>query len=147
MTISPPLASRLIYAIGGGACALAFLGLTLYALVSTPFWFVRAALTTLAGVAMSGVFVLLAYRGGNGTQLRADDATVGQYPPIGPPRIFPRQQLGSIAGVQGWRGLVQYQFVARDGALLMQTGASFRRSDLERFAQFVGVPFRWSALN
>lgn len=124
-----------------------FLGLTLYALLSARYSVVKAAVTLLAGVAMSGFFAWLAYRGAYGTELRADDTTVGLYQPFGSPTIFPRQQLGSIVGVQGWRGLVQYQFVARDGALLTQTGATFRRSDLERFAQFVGVPFRWRALN
>ncbi len=147
MTIRPPLASRLIYALGGGACALTFLGLTLYALLSTASGFGKAAITLVAGVALSGVFAVLAYRGGCGSELRADKTTIGHYPPVGRPRIFPRQQLGAIAGVEGWRGLVQYQFVARDGALLIQTGDSFRRSDLERFAKFVGVPFQWRALN
>ena len=144
MTVRPPLASRLIYGAGGSATGVIFLCLGVYAFVSPGSSIVRG-FDLVGAVAFSGILAVLAYWGGLGTELRADATTVGLYPSIGAVKVAPRQQLGSITRVLGVRGTVTYRLVSLDGTQLMETGASYRRSDLEQFAQFVGVPLRWDA--
>jgi hypothetical protein len=146
MTIRPPLASRLIYGAGGGATGFLFLCLGVYAFVTEPNNPLRFV-TLIGAVAFCAFMAYVAYFGGVGTELRADDTTVGVYPPIGAVKESPREHLGSIARVPGLRGVISYQFVSRDGTVLMEADATYRRSDLERFAQFVGVPLRWDADN
>ena len=92
MTIRPPLASRLVFGIGGGSAT-----------------------------------------------------TVGLPPPIGSATVLPRDRVESIARVAGLKGVMTYKFVSRDGIPLMETGATYSRSDLEQFAQFIAVPLRWDA--
>ena len=144
MTVRPPLASRLIYGVGGGATALIFLSLGVYAFATGSDRFL-AGFDLIGAIAFSGFVAFMAYWGGLGTELRADAATVGLYPSIGSAKVASRQELGRITRVQGMKGTVTYRLVSRQGAPMMETGASYRHSDLERFAQFVGVPLEWNA--
>jgi len=144
MTVRPHLASRLVYGIGGGSAALIFIGLGIYAFVSEPNS-LKSGVGLLAAAALGGFLAVLAYWGGVGTELRADATTVGLYPPIGSVKVSPRDRVGSIARVAGLKGVITYKLVSRDGISVMETGASYRRSDLEQFAQFIDVPLRWDA--
>jgi hypothetical protein len=132
----------LIYWFGGGGTGFLFLGIAVYGFATEPNH-PLSRVGLVGAVAFCGFFAYFAYWGGVGTELRADDTNVGLYPPIGAAKESPRQHLGSIARVPGLRGVISYQFLSRDGTVLMETGATYRRSDLERFAQFVGVPIRW----
>lgn len=136
MSIQPPLASRLIFSLGGSATALIFLGLIMYS------WFTQLDPKALLGLPLVGIFFLIAYWGGRSSRLDADGSTVGHHPALGKADVVPRERLAAIVRVQPGR-VPTLEFRGHDGNVLFSAGESFSRSDVERLAQYLAVPLRW----
>jgi hypothetical protein len=136
MRIRPPLASRLVFSLGGGATALIFLGLIMYS------WVTEHHPEVLLGLLLVGVFGLIAIWGGRSNWLDADGSTVGHYPSFGAAKVVARERLAAIVRVQPGR-TTALEFRGPDGDVLFSAGESFRRPDVERLARYLGVPLRW----
>jgi hypothetical protein len=139
MSIRPPLRSRLIFALGGSAAAVLFLYVTFIGM------FVQhgGPVTGFFGVALSAVFVAIAYWGGRSNWLRADERTFSYQPSIGSTKVFVRGQLTEIVRVLGAKGTTSLQFRMQDGKVLVEPGDSFTRPDVERFAEYLHVALQW----
>jgi hypothetical protein len=142
MTIRPPLRSRLIFGLGGGAVAVLVLFLTEYGIF---YQHDPPIVSGIAGLVLAGIFALMAWWGARSSWLRADHETVGFYPSLGKAIVFPRARLASVVRVPAYRGgsPPQIEFRAADGTVLFIADASFGRSDVERFARFLEVPCAW----
>jgi hypothetical protein len=143
MSIRPPLRSRLTFALGGSTAAVLFLFVTAMGMFTQG----GGPVIGVFGVALSAVFVAIAYWGGRSTWLRADEEHVGHYPSFGKSEVFARNRLAEIVRVRvesgRATGLASLEFRDRDGKVLFIAGESFIRPDVERFAQFLSVPLRW----
>ncbi len=139
MTIRPPLASRLIYGVGGaGVAAFALIG-TAYAVAAQN---AQPLVAWFFGIVLAGIFTFIGLMGARSNWLNADDQTVGYYPTFGSPSVVARDRLASIVRVRGVKGLTTLEFRSRDGAVLFEAGASFSRPEVERLAEYLRVPLR-----
>jgi hypothetical protein len=142
MNIRPPLRSRLIFGLGGGAMVVLVLFLTEYGIF---YQHDQPIVSGIAGLVLAGIFALIAWLGGRSSWLRADDETVGFYPSLGRAIVFPRARLASVVRVRAYRrgSPPQIEFRAADGTVLFIADASFGRSDVEHFAEYLEVPCEW----
>jgi hypothetical protein len=142
VTIRPPLASRLIFGLGGGAVALLVLFLTEYGVV---YQHDQPIVLSIFGLVLAGIFGLIGWWGARSSWLHADHETVGFYPSLGKAIVFPRARVASIVRVRAGRRSFppSIELRAADGTVLFVADASFGRSDIERFAEYLSVPCQW----
>jgi len=102
-------------------------------------------LSGILGLMLAGIFALIGWWGARSSWLRADRETVGFYPSLGKAIVFPRGRLASVVRVRAGRSGFppRIEFRAVDGTDLFVADASFRRSDVERFAQYLKLPYQW----
>jgi hypothetical protein len=136
MSIRPPLASRLIFAIAGGASAVVVLALIIIDLLT------RHDLVVLLGLPLVAVFAGTAYWGGRSSWLGANETKVGHYPSLGRARTVARDHLAGIVRVQMGRTTV-FEFRGKDDGVLFTAPESFTREDMQTFADYLKVPLRW----
>lgn len=137
MSIRPPLAVRLIWIIGGGGTALVSLVLIAY------FWVTLQNPQVLFGLLITAVFVFGAYSGGRSSWLKVDVGSVGYHPSVGVAKVVPRQRLAAVVRVSVGEGVKTLEFRGHDGNVLFVAQESFSRSDVQRLAEYVGVPLTW----
>lgn len=140
MSIRPPLASRLIYGVVGAAVAAFALIGTVYAIAAQN---AQPLVAGFFGILLAGIFSFIGMMGARSNWLSADERSVGYHPTFGPPHVIARDRLASIVRVSGPRGVTSLEFRSRDGALLFEAGASFSRPDVEKLAEYLGVPLHW----
>jgi hypothetical protein len=142
VTIRPPLASRLIFGLGGGAVALLVLFLTEYGVI---YQHDQPIVSGILGLVLAGIFGLIGWWGARSSWFHADHETVGFYPSLGKAIVFPRARVASIVRVRAGRRSFppSIELRAVDGTVLFVADASFGRSDVERFAEYLKVPCQW----
>ena len=136
MSIRPPLASRLIFAIAGSASAVVVLALILFDFFTRHDWLV------LLGLPLVAVFAGTAYWGGRSSWLGANETKVGHYPSLGRARTVTREHLATIVRVQVGRTAV-LEFRGKDEGVLFTAPESFTYEDMQTFADYLKVPLRW----
>lgn len=139
MNIRPPLASRLIYGVAGGGTAVLFLYATVYGITVQH----EPAVTAVPGIVLAGIFVFIGLMGARSNWLRASDATIAYHPTFGSAKVVARDRLAAIVRVAGLKGVSSLQFRSSDREVLFVADASFRRSDVERLAEYLHVPLHW----
>lgn len=140
MSIRPPLASRLIYGVGGaGVAAFALIG-TVYAITAQN---AQPFVAGFFGIVLAGIFSFIGMTGARSNWLNADERTVSYDATFASPKVVARDRLASIVRVSGLKGVTALEFRSRDGAVLLEAGASFSRPDVERLADYLRVPLGW----
>jgi hypothetical protein len=132
----------LIFGLGGGAVALLVLFLTEYGVF---YQHDQPILSGVLGLVLAGIFALVGWWGARSSWLRADHESVGFYPSLGKAIVVSRARVASIVRVRpGRRGFPPtIELRALDGTVLFVADASFGRSDVERFAEYLKVPCQW----
>lgn len=137
MIIRPALASRLIYAVAGTGATLGFVGLTIVIVLQ------GGGAASVFGLFLVAIFAFITYWGTRGSVLRADQAMVAYRPAVGKTRTVSRSELASIDRVRDSEGGPLLSFRSKDGTELFRADETYRRTEIEALARYLGVPAHW----